>query len=73
MGLPALLFWGAIIGAIWFLARKGRLIREARARAKAPAPVSPRALEADDTVLCTLCGAYVAAKAGACGREGCPR
>jgi hypothetical protein len=36
-------------------------------------PPPQRAIEAEDLVACSVCGAYVAASAPPCGKPGCPR
>ena len=38
-----------------------------------PTPPPNRAINAEDLVACEVCGAYVAADAGVCGRPDCPR
>jgi hypothetical protein len=39
---------------------------------RAPGP-QPRRVVVEDTHLCTVCGAYVAANAAKCGRSDCPQ
>jgi hypothetical protein len=84
---PKLLFLAAVFAVLWWLFRRvGRLAQESAHRAQAyrsghNAPRRARSgldpaakgSEAEDLVLCGVCGAYVASGAPGCVRPDCPR
>ena len=83
LSLAKILFTGAVILLVWYgfkwmgrvqanrVAEAGRKLREAvRAQARSTRPREP---EAEDTVVCPACGAYVPARGiGSCERPDCP-
>ena len=62
-----------VIAAVWYGYKYVNRINELRGelRRRAPRPKT-RALEAEDMAKCRVCGAYVAADAGGCGKPDCP-
>jgi hypothetical protein len=61
----------------WTTARRwfglfGGLSKPPEPPPRAPGP-QPRRVVVEDTRLCTVCGAYVAANAPKCGRSDCPQ
>ena len=61
----------------WTTARRwfglfGGLSKPPEPPPRAPGP-QPRRAVVEDTRLCTVCGAYVAANAANCGRSDCPQ
>lgn len=57
---------GYVGWSIYKRAQKQREIEDAK-KAEPPRPIA-----AAETAKCAVCGAYVAAGAGACGKPGCP-
>jgi len=68
---PKLIIVVLVVAAAWVGYRwLNGVTRELSSR-RPPPP--NRAINAEDLVACEICGAYVAAGAGACGRPDCPR
>jgi len=88
LGIPSLqklLVLGLVLAAVWYGFKIVGRIKEARdkeekRRSSRPAAAKSAAhspkdevVDAEDMVVCSVCGAYVAAKgAGACGKPDCP-
>lgn len=80
LSFPKLVVLVAVIAVIWFgfrwLERIERARRRAAERAQArlgrsrPGPIGGG--ETQEMKACPVCGTYVAATAGACGRANCP-
>lgn len=72
--LGKLLVLIAVIAAVWYGYKYVERINELRGKQRRRAPKQPkaRALEAEDMAKCRVCGTYVAANAGGCGKPGCP-
>jgi hypothetical protein len=69
--LPKLIVVVLVVAAAWVGYRWLNGISRELPRSRA---ASPRAsIDAEDLVACGVCGAYVAARASACGRPDCPR
>jgi uncharacterized membrane protein YebE (DUF533 family) len=59
----------AVAGYVgWSIYKRSQKRRIEAERAAEP----PRPIAAAETAKCRVCGAYVAAGAGACGKDGCP-
>ena len=69
--LPKLVVLILVFGAIWIAYRwlNGAGRQLPRRRGDTP----KRAIPAEDLVACSVCGAYVAARAPACARPDCPQ
>jgi uncharacterized protein len=71
--LGKLLILVAVIAAVWYgykyVNRIGQIRAEQRRRTPAP---GKGAREIEDMQKCRVCGAYVTARAGNCGRADCP-
>jgi len=69
---PKLIVVVLVVAAAWVGYRwLNGVTRELSSRPPTPPP--NRAINAEDLVACEVCGAYVAADAGVCGRPDCPR
>jgi hypothetical protein len=69
---PKLIVVVLLVAAAWVGYRwLNGVTRELSSRRPTPPP--NRTINAEDLVACEVCGAYVAARAGACGRPDCPR
>jgi hypothetical protein len=77
LDLPKLVVVVLLLVAAWYVRRWLRTPpRRPGAPRPPPGPARPqqqRAIEAEDLVACTVCGAYVAASAPPCAKPGCPR
>jgi len=68
---PKLIVVALVVAAAWVGYRwLNGLTRELSSRRPTP---PHRGINAEDLVACGVCGAYVAARASACGRPDCPR
>jgi len=68
---PKLIVVVLVVAAAWVGYRwLNGVTRELSSRPPTPPP--NRAINAEDLVACEVCGAYVAADAGVCGRPDCP-
>jgi len=68
---PKLIVVALVVAAAWVGYRwLNGLTRELSSRRPTP---PHRWINAEDLVACGVCGAYVAARASACGRPDCPR
>jgi len=75
--LLKIVVFAVVVYGIWTTARRwlglfGGLSKPPEPPRREAAP-PPRRVVVEDTRLCTVCGAYVAANAAKCGRSDCPQ